>query len=75
MSTETPLRALKNESGLTVNDIAILAGATTRAVKFWLSGDRPTPQHVLTLMKLYLHFKKIDYDILSIVRSYESHPN
>jgi len=60
----TPLKAAMQRHGLTVRDLALLTGSTTRMVEYWRAGRWPPPRAV-ELILAALDEGRIDIDWLA----------
>ena len=60
----TPIKEVMQRLGLTVRDVALIAGFTTRAVELWRAESHRTPRAVLLLLAA-LEDGKIDIDWLA----------
>jgi hypothetical protein len=60
----TPIKTTMQRHGLTVRDVALLTGSTTRMVEYWRAGRWPAPRAV-ELILAALDEGRIDIDWLA----------
>ena len=60
----TPIKHLMMRHSLTVADLAVISGKSTRIIEYWRSGDWPTPRYILIILAA-LDESKIDIDWLA----------
>jgi len=60
----TPIKAAMQRQRLTVADVALLTGSTTRMVEYWRAGRWPPPKAVMLIL-IALEQGKIDIDWLA----------